>query len=290
MPPRYDKGMRRVILPLTFIALALAQVDWKTSTALPGVDLTGLTAPQKNVALSVMRSEACGCGCGMMIAQCRVNDPKCAVSHRWADMVVKDAAAGKSAEAIRAEIVKLANEPPPLLEAPVKLSVEGDPVRGPADAKVTVVEFSDFQCPYCAKAVGEINQVLNKFPKDVKLVFKQYPLDNHSQAALAAESALAAQAQGKFWEMHDKMYANFRAINRDHILAWAKEIGLDMTRFEADLASHKYASRVASEEKQGEKAGVEGTPTFFIDGKKLNASFELGTVGPIIAQEMSARR
>ena len=266
--------------------VVFSQVDWKTSTVLPGVDLTGLSAAQKNVALSVMRSEACGCGCDMKIAQCRLFDPKCAVSRRWSDMVVKDAAAGKSVEAIRAAIVKLANEPPPLLEAPVKLSIDGDPMRGPADAKVTIVEFSDFQCPYCAKAIGEVNQVLAKYPKDVRLVFKQFPLDTHSQAGLAAEAALAAQAQGKFWEMHDKLYANFRAINRDRILAWAKEIGLDMTRFPADLNGHKYASRVASEEKQGDDAGVEGTPTFFINGKRLNASFELGTVAPLIAQEL----
>ena len=263
-----------------------SQVDWKTSTVLPGVDLTGLSAEQKNVALSVMRSEACGCGCDLKIAQCRMLDSQCAVSRRWSDMVVKDAAAGKSVEAIRAAIVKLANEPPPLLEAPVKLSIEGDPMRGPADAKVTIVEFSDFQCPYCAKAIGEVNQVLAKYPKDVRLVFKQYPLDIHSQAGVAAEAALAAQAQGKFWEMHDRLFANFRAINRDRILAWAKEAGLDMTRFQADLNGHKYASRVASEEKQGNEAGVEGTPTFFINGKRLNASFELGTVAPLIAQEL----
>jgi len=278
--------MRRILLLCTFVTLAFAQIDWKTSTVLPGVDLTGLTAAQKNVALSVMRTNACGCGCGMAIAQCRLFDPKCAVSRRWSDMVVKAAAAGKSADAIRADIAKLANEPPPLLEAPVKISTDGDPVRGAGTAKVTIVEFSDFQCPYCAKAVGEISQVLTKYPKDVKLVFKQFPLDSHSQAALAAEAALAAQAQGKFWELHDKMYANFRQINHDRIFEWAKEIGLDMNRFQADLNGHKFAARVASEEKQGEVAGVEGTPTFFINGKRLNAGFELGTVAPIIADEL----
>jgi protein-disulfide isomerase len=120
----------------------------------------------------------------------------------------------------------------------------------------------------------------------VRLVFKQFPLDIHSQAELAAEASLAAQAQGKFWEMHDKMYANFRAIKRETILEWAKQIGLDMDRFRKDLDSHKFAARVASEAKQGDQAGVEGTPTFFINGKRLNAAFELNTVGPLIAQEL----
>jgi protein-disulfide isomerase len=277
--------LRRIALIFVFVALALAQVDWKTSATLPGVDLTGLTKPQRDMALSLMRSEKCGCGCDMKIAECRMMDPKCSVSMRLADLVVRDAAANKTAAVIKAEVAKVAAEGPPLLEPrPIKLNIDGDPMKGPANAKVTIVEFSDFQCPFCAKAVGEANLILAKFPKDVRLIFKQYPLDSHSQAALAAEAALAAQAQGKFWELHDKMYANFRAINRDHIFVWAKEIGLDMQRFQTELDSHKYAARVDSEEKQGEQAGVEGTPTFFLNGQRLNASLEVGTVAPLITE------
>jgi protein-disulfide isomerase len=150
---------------------------------------------------------------------------------------------------------------------------------------VTIVEFSDFQCPFCAEAAGQAKLLLQKYPNDVRLVFKQFPLESHSQAALAAEASLAAQAQGKFWELHDKMYANFRSLSRVRILAFAKEIGLDLPRFTADLDSHKYASRVASEEKQGEVAGVEGTPTFFIDGHRLNAVLDVETVAPLIAKK-----
>jgi protein-disulfide isomerase len=275
------------VLGIVGAAVGLAQMDWKTSTVLPGVDLTGLSPTQKNVALSVLRAEPCGCGCEMKIAECRMMDPKCAVSMRLADLAVREASAGKPLAAIRADVVKMANEKPPLLEdKPAKITIDGDPMKGPSTARVTVVEFSDFQCPYCAKAVGDVNAVMAKFPKDVRVIFKQFPLDTHSQAELAAEAALSAQAQGKFWEMHDKMYANFRSISRDKIFAWAKDLGLDVKRFQADLDSHKYAARVASEEKQGEEAGVEGTPTFFIDGKRLNASFDLDTVGPLIAERL----
>jgi protein-disulfide isomerase len=172
-----------------------------------------------------------------------------------------------------------------LEDKPVPISIVGDPVRGPADAKITIVEFSDFQCPFCAKAVGEVDQILKKYPKNVRLIFKQYPLDSHSQAELAAEAALSAQAQGKFWEMHDKMYANFRLINRQRIFLWAQQVGVDVTKLRADLDSHKYAKRVALESKQGDDAGVEGTPTFFINGKRLNASFEVATVAPLIDKE-----
>ena len=279
--------LRRFFLIFAFVALALAQVDWKTSVNLPGVDLTGLTKPQRDAALSVLRTEECGCGCGMKIAECRTMDPRCAVSNRWADFVVKEASAGKPVAEIRKAVAKMAAEPPPLLEPKtINFNIAGDPMKGPANAKVTVVEFSDFQCPFCAKAVGEANQVLAKFPKDVKLVFKQYPLDTHSQAAIAAEAALAAQAQGKFWEMHDKMYANFRAINHDRILIWAKELGLDVNRFRSELDSHKYAARVVDEAKQGDAAGVEGTPTFYINGKRLNAAFNVETVSPLIAEAL----
>lgn len=273
---------RRTLGLSLFTVLCLAQGGWQTATVLPGVELTALSAANKNVALSILRAEGCNCGCSMKIAECRINDPPCAASRRLAEYVVKELDAGKSAEVVLAGLRKLATEPPPLLGEPVKLSIDGDPVKGPANARVTVVEFSDFQCPFCAKAAVEVNLVVQKFPNDIRVIFKQFPLDSHSHAALAGEASLAAQAQGKFWEMHDKMYANFHAISRDHILVWAKEIGLDVERFRADLDGHKYAARVKAEEQEGEKAGVEGTPTFFIDGRKLNASFDVATVTPLI--------
>ena len=115
-----------------------------------------------------------------------------------------------------------------------------------------------------------------------RVIFKQFPLDSHSQAHVAAEAALAAQEQGKFWELHDLMYAHFREINRARILAWATEIGLDVKRLQADLDSHKFVARVDAEEHEGEVAEVEGTPTFFINGHRLNGAFDVATVAPLI--------
>jgi protein-disulfide isomerase len=279
--------IRRSILFASVTLLCLAQeADWKKIDALPGVDFSGLTNAQRLAVLAVVRTEPCACGCEMKVAECRVKDPACGNSRRLAAFAVRDAAAGKNEAAIRADLEKYKLQPPPVLEAPVKLNITGAPFKGPADAKVTIVEFSDFQCPYCAKAATEAAQVVQKFPKEVKLVFKQFPLEDHSQAALAAEASLAAQAQGKFWELHDKMYANFRQINRARIFVWAKEAGLDMNRFQAELDAHKYATRVHTEEQEGEVAGVEGTPTFFIDGKRFNGVFELKAIAPIIADEL----
>jgi len=123
----------------------------------------------------------------------------------------------------------------------------------------------------------------------VRFIFKQFPLDIHSEAAVAAEASLAAQAQGKFWEMHDRFYANFRSISEARILTWAQEVGLDLTRFKKDLDSHKYLARVRAEEKQGEDAGVVGTPTFYINGKRLNSFFEVATIDPVIQAEMKKK-
>jgi protein-disulfide isomerase len=279
--------LRRSILFVSLSLLCLSQEsDWKKIDALPGVDFSGLSKPQRDAVLAVVRTEACACGCEMKVAECRVKDPACGNSRRLAAFAIRSASAGKSEAAMRAELAKYAKEPPPALEPPVKLSIAGAPFKGPADAKVTIVEFSDFQCPYCAKAAAEAAQLVQKFPKDVKLVFKQFPLEDHSQAALAAEASLAAQAQGKFWPLHDKMYANFRQINQVRIILWATEAGLDMTRFRADLDSHKYAARVHAEEQEGEVAGVEGTPTFFINGKRFNGVFEVKAIAPIVIDEL----
>ena len=131
-----------------------------------------------------------------------------------------------------------------------------------------------------------MDAVVKNFPKDVKLVFKQFPLNFHAQAEFAAEAALAAQAQGKFWEMHDRLYAGFPDLARATVLRYAKDIGLDMNRFVSDVDTHKFKARVALEEQQGENAGVGGTPTFFIDGKKYNGLFDLATVTPLIKKEL----
>ena len=277
----------RKLAPFFLLAsLSLAQGTWQTATDLPGIDWTGVNAARKQAALKFMREEACACGCNMKLAECRMNDPSCAVSRKLSTIAVKDFADGKTPDYIRAELKKIAAEPPPVLDDAVTISTVGDPSKGPANARITMVEFSDFQCPFCSKAVAEANNVLKLFPKDVKLVFKQFPLDTHADAEFGAEAALAAHAQGKFWEMHDKLYAGFPDISRKTVFGYAKQIGLDMNKFAADVDSHKYAGAVHNEEQEGEKAGVGGTPTFFLNGKKYNGTFEASALAPVIRGEL----
>ena len=283
---QHFRKFRRVALFLGVAALCLAQGDWQTATDLPGTDLQGLTAARKAEALKMLRTEQCACGCDMKIAECRMKDHTCAVSRKLANLVVKEVGEGKPEVTIRADLKKLGEAPEAVLDDPIKIDVTGDPSRGPDNARVTIVEFSDFQCPFCSEAVAQTKLVMRQFPKDVRLVFKQFPLDSHAQAEFGAEAALAAQAQGKFWEMHDMLYAGFPNISRTRVMSYAQKLGLDMTRFTADLNSHKYRARVMKEEQQGEDAGVGGTPTFFINGKKFNATFEASAIVPIIKGEL----
>jgi protein-disulfide isomerase len=148
-----------------------------------------------------------------------------------------------------------------------KALVGDAPVKGKANAKVTIVEFSDFQCPFCGRVEPTITQVEKEFPNDVRVAFKQLPLPFHNNAHGAAEAALAAKAQGKFWEMHAKMFANQTALDRPNLEKYAQEIGLNMNQFKADLDSGKWKQKVDAEQAEGNKIGARGTPSFFINGK-----------------------
>jgi protein-disulfide isomerase len=280
--------LRNLALVLFFGVVCLAEgpSDWKTATEYPGVDWHGITGARREAALKFIREEQCSCGCSMKIAECRMKDPGCGYSRKLASVAMKGFAEGKTVAAVRADVKKAATEPPPLFDDPVQISIAGDPTKGPDNARVTIVEFSDFQCPFCSKAVAEAYQIVNNFPKDVRLVFKQFPLDSHADAEFGAEAALAAQAQGKFWEMHDLMYAGFPDLSRRTVFGYAKKIGLNMQQFAVDVDSHKFRTRVQMEEKQGEEAGVGGTPTFFINGKKYNGIFDMATVAPLIKKEL----
>jgi len=265
-------------------AAQTADNAWKTTTEFPNLDWHNLTGARKEAALNFLRTDKCACGCAMKLAECRMKDPNCGMSRKLATAVVQGFLHNESLSQIRGDLLKLAAEAPPPFEDPVKLSIDGDPVLGPANARITIVEFSDFQCPYCMKAVAQAKELLKRNPADVRLVFKQFPLDSHNQAQFAAEAAMAAHAQGKFWPMHDLLYAGFPDLSRQTVLRYARQIGLNEKQFVADLDSHKFAKRVQTEEKEGELAGVDGTPSFFVNGRKYNGLFEVAVLEPLLKQ------
>jgi protein-disulfide isomerase len=275
-----------LLFPATLLLLAQ---DWESVTQLPAVDLAGLTPAQKTRALHAMRTQDCSCGCGMKIAECRVKDPNCAFSRGLAATLAESVKSGKSEAAAIADAKasRYGHRPEPkLLDDPVPIPTIGSPETGPANARITLVEFSDFQCPYCSKAVEKISAILKAYPNDVKLIFKQFPLDSHPQAQISAQAALAAHQQGKFWQLHDVMFSHRTSLSRKAILGWAGGLGLDMKRFEADLDSDGVKKTVARDLSDGEKAGVEGTPTVFINGQRYNGDLDLDAVRKVIDGEL----
>ncbi len=144
------------------------------------------------------------------------------------------------------------------------------PAFGPADAKVTIVEFSDFQCPFCSRAATASEEVKKKYGDKVRFVFRQFPLSFHQDAHLAAQASLAANAQGKFWEFHDKLFQNQRALTRTDLETYAKDLGLNVVTFKKALDDKTFAAEVDAEMKMGEAVGVDGTPTMFLNGKRVS--------------------
>ena len=269
-------------------ALVCAQ-DWKTLETLPAVDLSGLSPAQKATALKLMRGRDCSCGCGMKVAECRVKDPNCYYSKGLASVMIASIKTGKSDKDVLADAEASRFAHPPehkLLEDPVVIHTAGAPMTGPADAPITLVEFSDFQCPYCTLATPQLQAVLKAYPTQVKLIFKQFPLDIHSQAAFAAAAAVAAQRQGKFWQMHDALFASHGDLRRPTVLALASGIGMDMKRFEADVDSAEVRKVVARDLEDGSNVGVMSTPTIFIDGQHYNGMIKLETLKPILDAEL----
>ncbi|WP_375758255.1 DsbA family protein [Corallococcus exercitus] len=176
-------------------------------------------------------------------------------------------------------------EPP---AAAKKVDVPADsPAVGPATAKVTIVEWSDFECPFCSRAVPTINKIKETYGKDVRVVFRHQPLPMHSHAKLAAQASMAAHEQGKFWEMHDKLFANQRALERGDLEKYAQEIGLDMNKFKAALDSNKFSAKVDADAAAGMAVGANGTPAFFINGRFLSGAQPFEAFKPLIDQEIA---
>ena len=155
-------------------------------------------------------------------------------------------------------------------ETLAKLKIEQGPSRGPENAPVTIVVFQDLMCKYCSQVLGTIDQVMDEYPGKVRLVVKQFPV--HKQAVLAAEASLAADAQGKFWELHDAMIANQEDLSRDAIVAYAKQAGLDDKKLAAALDNHTYAADLQKEVDAGKEVGVRATPEFLINGKDFTGA------------------
>ena len=153
---------------------------------------------------------------------------------------------------------------------------ERDHVQGPANATVTLVEYGDFECPHCRRAYPIVKEVRERLGPRLRFVFRNFPLTElHLHAEHAAEAAEAAGAQGKFWEMHDRLFERQFALEDDHLIEYARELGLDAARFERELAAHTYKPKVRDDFMSGVRSGVNGTPTYFINNVRHDQAWDV---------------
>jgi protein-disulfide isomerase len=166
----------------------------------------------------------------------------------------------------------------PIVDLYIDVDPERDHVRGPLHAPVTVVEYGDFECPYCGQAEPVIRELLEDFG-DVRYVWRHLPLnDVHPNAQLAAEAAEAAADEGAFWEMHDLLLAHQDALRPADLLHYAAQLGLDLERFTTALNNHAGAARVAEDVDSADLSGVLGTPTFFVNGRRHHGAYDIATL------------
>jgi protein-disulfide isomerase len=249
--------------------------------AMSGVSFDGLTPEQKTLAISILNENSCDCGCGMKVAVCRRDDAKCTRSLDLGKQVVEQVKAGKSREAIVKAVLT-----PPSKFVYFGLTPGDAPAIGPKDAKVVLLHYFDYQCPFCAKVAPTIDQIAKDYGDSVRIVFKMHPLAMHPNAMPAAEAAMAAKAQGKFLEMDRKLFENQQQLSRDKYIALAKEIGLDVDKFTKDIDEHKYLAAIQQEAKEVEDIGSLGTPATFINGRYLNGAKPYTAFKEMIDEEL----
>ena len=177
-----------------------------------------------------------------------------------------------------------ANRPDP--NRRYEISTEGSPARGPEAAKVTLVEFSDFECPFCGRVRPTLAQIEEEYGDDVRIVFKHLPLAMHPKAPAAHAASEAAHRQGKFWEMHDLIFDNQREISDEKYQEWAGTLGLDLEKFNADRNSKEVKDRVQIDVRQAQGLNVRGTPGFFVNGRFLSGAQPFEAFKRLIDEEL----
>lgn len=175
----------------------------------------------------------------------------------------------------------------PRPERPRKAVEASGPTKGPADAKVTIVVFSDFECPYCARAVKTMDRVFAAYPGQLKLVYRHYPLSFHKQAVKAAEGAICADEQGRFWEFHDGLYERQSELGVEDLKGQALRLGLDVRKFAECLDSGRTAAQVERDKAAGSRLGIDGTPAYFVNGVLMPGARDEAEYRELIDEELA---
>ena len=249
---------------------------------LPGVDTSQFTPRERHEFSQYVRELPAPCkDVAVPVAQCVLERRACAACLPAAQAIAKAVREGMSAGQVESLYKERFD-----VSSSRSIPVAGSPWRGPEDAPVVFVEFADFECPFCQKIAPELDAIWEKRKDKVRFVYKFLPLPMHPHGDIAARAAIAAAAQGKFWEMDKKLFANGQRLEQSDLEGYAASLGLDMARFRADMDSPEAKARIDADRALGDDLHVRGTPTLFIDGHEYDSK---GDMGEWLDQEIAAR-
>jgi len=248
----------------------------------PGIDVAKLDESAKKIFWRVVNQESSICGKAESLLASAKHDTSCRRSFNAVRYSARLADQGYTQSDISEALEKRYRG-----SAIRMLDIANAPMKGSASAKVTLVEFADYECPHCKRFQPVLRQILDEFKGDVKLYFKHYPLPQHTNARLAAEAAVSAQKQGKFWQYQDKLWENQDSLSPADMEKFAKETGLDLTKFRADLDDPKTKARVQKDRVDGGTLGLSSTPTLFINGREYTDAKDTESLREWIKEELA---
>lgn len=233
--------------------------------SLPGIDTNALTPREKREFTAQVRELLAPCPeVPVSLAQCLEEKRACAGCKPATDMLLRMVQRGVPKKD-REDTIKLRFDP----KAKKQIDVTGSPAKGPDDAPITIVEWADFECPFCRLMVPILESLVERFPGQVRVVYKFYPLSSHKNGEPAARAAIAAMNQGKFWEAHGKLFESQGRLEAPDLEKIAKGLELDVPKWRADLGSAEVADRIKKDKELADSLGLEGTPMIFIDGREV---------------------
>jgi predicted DsbA family dithiol-disulfide isomerase len=247
----------------------------------PGVDLSKLDDYERKVFFRVVNREPSSCGKGHSLIYSVKHDRGCKRSVYAVRYVAKLVGAGYTESEIGDELQSRFHD-----AVHKNINVSRAPSKGPADARVTLVEFVDYECPHCRAAQALMRQLLDAYPQQVRLCFKHFPLSGHTNSRLAAEAAKAAQKQGKFWPYNDKIWTNSDNLTPALLEKIANEVGLDVPRWRDDMNSDEVKGAVAQDKSDGTALRIFSTPAIYINGRKYSGRHDVESIGDWIDEEL----
>lgn len=250
------------------------------STPPPGVDMSQLDEFERKVFFRIVNKEPSACGKAHSLLQSVKTDRQCRKSVYAVKYVARLVDSGYTDSEIAEFLGKR-------FRAEKKTIPTADaPLKGNASARVTLVEFVDYECPHCKRVQPVLRQVLDEFKGDVKLHFKHYPLGGHTNARLAAEAAMAAHKQGKFWVYNDKVWHHAEALTPAVLEQIAKEVGLDVAQWRKDLESEEIKARVQRDRSDGDQLGIRSTPTIYINEREYSDTRDVDNLRDWVNEEL----